>query len=233
MSWLKFKGIHSDAMGLIVASYPPILRPEQRIETVKIPGRHGELTLQTGPVVYEASVRECECIIAPGVDILALSAWLQGRGDLELGNEAGFIYDARVVAEIPYEKILREREYRELGIPFLCQPLKRKTPAEADIIRTATGTISNPGTVESRPRVKLEGSGNVRLMLGGAITTITGLSGAIILDSELGMALDATGTQNLSHLVDGDWPRLAPGSNGLSWTGTVTRVTVTPRWRWL
>ena len=28
-----------------------------------------------------------------------------------------------------------------------------------------------------------------------------------------------------------DFPTLAPGANILSWTGGVTKITVTPRWR--
>lgn len=232
MSWLTYKGIHSDAMDLVVVEYPPITRAEQRVERVKIPGRHGEVTLMSGPPVYEAYVRECECAIKPGADIGALSAWLTGRGDVVFGNEPEFIYEARLDHEVSFEKIMREREDRELTLPFLCQPLKKK--AEADIVLTTSGNVVNPGHVTSTPIIKVEGSGDIALLIGLDSTThIKGLAEPILIDSELGIATNLLKTQNASYLVSGDWPLIAPGTVPVSWTGTVTRLTITPRWRWL
>lgn len=235
MSWLKYKNIHSDAMGLTVDTYPPIVRAEQRVDMVRIPGKHGEVTLQGGAPVYEAQVRECVCVIQPGADIPALASWLTGQGDLILGNEPDYAYDARVLGEVPFTKILREREYREIQIPFFCQPLKKLVATEADVVVTASGSfITNPGHVESRPLIKVEGSGTVRVMIGTAsITMITGLNGAILLDSEIGIATNTTQTTNMSPLVSGDWPVIPTGKVPISWTGTITKLTITPRWRWL
>lgn len=234
MSWLKYKDIHSDAMGLIVDTYPPIVRAEQRVDMAKVPGKHGEVTL-LGVPVYEAQVRECRCVIEPGADITALSGWLSGRGDLIFGNEPQYTYEAQAINEVPFEKMLREREYREIRLPFFCQPLKRLTTPEADIVLTESGGFFvNPGHVESRPMIKVEGSGTVRIMIGTAsITMIKGLIGAILLDSEVGIATDTTRTVNMSPMVSGDWPVLPVGNVPISWTGTVTKVTITPRWRWL
>jgi phage-related protein len=234
MSWFSYKNIHSDSMGLIVDTYPPISRPERRIETIKVPGRHGELTLQTGPAVYEAYVREIRCVIPPDADVPALTAWLTGRGDLIVGNEPDYVYDARAVSEIYFEKIIRERNWREVDIAFLCQPLKRLVTTEADIVLTSSGgTVINPGHVESRPLIKVEGSGDITLMVSGVITVITGLTEPILIDSDLGMATNVGRTINMSALVSGEWPRIGVGSKTISWSGAVTKVTVTPRWRWL
>ena len=30
-----------------------------------------------------------------------------------------------------------------------------------------------------------------------------------------------------------EWPVLVPGANAISWTGAVTSVSISPRWRWL
>ena len=53
MSWFEFNGTLSTSMGVVVQEYPPIVRARQRIETIMVPGRSGELTLSTGPAVYE------------------------------------------------------------------------------------------------------------------------------------------------------------------------------------
>lgn len=233
MSYFVFKAINSESRGVIVAEYPEIVRAQQRIETVQVPGRDGELTLVSGLPVYNTILKNCGCIIAPNADINKISAWLTGRGDVTFGNEPLYTYEARIKNEIAFEKIMRERQHREFRIPFLCHPLKKLTTAEQDISLTAAGSIVNPGTAYSRPKIKVEGSGDITLMVAGQILEITGLTQPVVIDSELGMALDTAGTINMSYLTSGDWPFLAPGSNAISWTGTVAKVTITPRWRWL
>ena len=235
MSWIKYKNIHSDDMGLTVEDYPAITRAEQRIETVKIPGRHGEVVL-VGTPAYEAYVKECKCVIAPDADIAALNRWLSGRGDLIFGNEPEYIYSAQVISELPFEKILREREYREVNIPFLCQPLKRLVNTESDIVLSIDGTttVINPGNVASRPLIKIEGTGTIQMMIGtDSITTVEGLNGAILIDSEIGIATDTQMVTNMSAMVSGDWPTIDVGSVPVSYMGNATKITITPRWRFL
>ena len=70
-------------------------------------------------------------------------------------------------------------------------------------------------------------------MIGQGITELEGLTTPILLDSDLGMATNALGTLNASYLVSGDWPILLPGNNPVSFTGAVSNLTITPRWRWL
>jgi phage-related protein len=233
MSYFVFKGINSESRGVIVAEYPEIVRAQQRIETVQVPGRDGELTLVSGLPVYNTILKNCGCIIAPNADINAISAWLTGRGDVTFGNEPLHTYEARIKDEIAFEKIMREREYREFVIPFYCHPLKKLTTTEQNIELTASGNVTNPGTAFSRPKIKVEGSGDITLTVSGQIIDIAGLAEPIVIDSDVGLTTDATGTVNMCYLTSGDYPRLAPGTNAISWTGTVTKVTITPRWRWL
>lgn len=235
MSYFRFKGVHSDSMGLIVNSYPPIVRAQQRVETTKVPGKHGEVTLLGGPPVFEAYTRSCQCMIGPGADIPALSAWLSGRGDLVMGNEPNYVYQAALIDAIPFDKILREREHRGFSLGFLCQPLKRLAETEQDITLTASGGfVQNPGHVRSRPLMQVTGSGTIRIMLGQeSITMISGLGGTILIDSEVGIATNTTKTVNMSPMVSGDWPAIPVGKVPISWTGAVSKIVITPRWRWL
>ncbi|MDO4549558.1 MAG: phage tail protein, partial [Clostridia bacterium] len=66
---------------------------------------------------------------------------------------------------------------------------------------------------------------------GDRTLTIEGLSGSITIDSSRKLAYN--GTTSLSHLVQGDWPTLSVDGTAISWTGSVSRVTITPNWRWL
>lgn len=230
MSEITFKGTTSTSKSVTVLKYPEIVKPTLRVETVKVPGRDGELTL-SGVPSYEAMVLECECMV-PSVDkISAAAAWLTGRGDLVLGNDPTYAYDAQVIDEIRFEKIMRGHAHRRFTVPFLCQPLKKKAETEPNIELTAPGTVVNIGHVPSRPLIKIEGSGNVVLAVGAYSLSITDISTSILIDSDLGMA--TTGTVNESYKVSGAWPLLVVGNNAVGWTGAVTKVTITPRWRYL
>jgi len=232
MSEITFKGTTASSKSVTVLKYPEIVKPTLRVETVKVPGRDGELTL-SGMPSYEAMVLECECMV-PSVDkISAAAAWLTGRGDLVLGNDPDYAYDAQVIDEIRFEKILRGHAHRRFTVPFLCQPLKKKATTEPNIELTAPGTVVNIGHVPSRPLIKIQGSGNVVLAVGAYSLSITGISTSILIDSDLGMATNAAGTVNESYKVSGAWPLLVVGNNAVGWTGTVSKVTITPRWRYL
>ncbi len=233
MSWIKFKNVLSDTLGITVVSYPPIVRAKERVETVAIPGRSGELTLVSGIPSYDSYVKEVECVVASGANIGAIISWLTGRGDVVFGNESTYAYEARVVDSLSFVKVLRGRQHRSFVIPFLVQPLKKLATTEANIVKTTYGPFTNPGTAVSRPKILVEGTGNVSLYIGQYITEIAGMTAPIIIDSELGMATNAAGTLNASYMVSGDWPLLVPGSNSYNRAGTVTQVTITPRWRWL
>ena len=234
MTSMTFKGVTSAYMGVVVLDYPPITKPAARIKTETIPGRSGELTLQSEPA-YEPYDKVVRCRLLATAVLENVSAWLNGAGLLIIGNEPTYAYTARVKDKIDFEKVLPGQDARVFDVTFTVQPEKRLAVTEADIVLTANGTINNPGTLPSRPKIRIAATGDVTLMIGQYITDLTGLTSTIILDSEIGMATNAAGTLNASPLVSGDWPwpQIEPGGNAVSWTGTVTSITITPRWRWL
>ena len=229
---ITFKGVTSDAKYVTVLEYPVPTKPALRVETVEIPGRHGFVTL-AGEATYEAYLLECQCMIDDASKAAGAAAWLTGSGDLILGSDPNYVYDAKINDEYGFHKILRGHGHKRFTVPFLCQPLKRAVSPEADIELTASGSVTNIGHVASKPLLLIEGSGDVTLMIGSQILEIAGIDTSILIDVDMGMAFDALYTENLSAQVSGDWPVLAVGSNAVSWTGTVSKVTITPRWRYL
>ena len=232
MTSMTFKGVTGTAMGVVVLDYPPITKPAARVKTETIPGRSGDLTLQSDPA-YDAYDKKLRCRLLSGAVLENVSAWLNGSGLLVIGNEPTYAYSARVEDKIDFEKVMPGRDARVFEVTFTVQPEKRLATPEADIVMTAGGTIANPGTLLSRPRILVNATGDVTLMIGQYITDLEGLTDPIILDSEIGMATNAAGTLNASALVSGEWPMLGPGNNAISWAGAVTSLTITPRWRWL
>ena len=99
---------------------------------------------------------------------------------------------------------------------------------------TEAGTIVNPATAASCPKITIEGSGDFSVAVGGCLMDFEGISGGIVVDSELQECLSLDGAQLLnSQAAMEDFPLLQPGGNAVSWTGDVTRVTRSPRWRYI
>ena len=132
---------------------------------------------------------------------------------------------------IPFEKVPRGNPHCTFSVNFRCYPFFY-ADAAADITVTASGTIiTNPGSVYSEPILTVTGSGNITLMVGMAIVELENISGSIVIDSVLQEAYQ--GTTLMNDHMNGEFPRLKPGANAISWTGTLTKVVIQPNWRFL
>ena len=128
-------------MGIAVNTYPPIVKPRERISQVTIPGRQGDLAIpeSNGEPIYEAYLRTVECTLLPDAQLQNVLSWLTGTGSVIFGNEPGMVYTARIVNQISFDKIMRGREHRSFSVPFYCQPLKAAAETEEPVALTASG----------------------------------------------------------------------------------------------
>ncbi len=236
--WFKFCGTSCKEYGITVLEFPPIVTPEERTTTHSVPGRSGDLEMREES--YAPIDLPLICYIANwNASTMAIRTWLSGRGKLILGNMPDRYYYARMTDTVEFEQIMRGRKQRRFEIPFHCQPFRYHVEADGDTgddesSTTTPFTITNPGTHKSAPRFIIEGTGDVVLTIGTQIVEIEGLEGGIIIDSEMGDCLNLTETAYLNGhvtIMDDDFPTLQPGANIISWTGTVTKITITPRWR--
>ena len=230
-----WNGVSSEDYGIMVSEYPAISRPKERVSQIAIPGRSGVLMLPESDLpVYEPVLRTAQCWVRPDADIDAICAWLQGSGSVVFGNEPDRSYDARIINQIDFSKILRGRGFRSFAVPFQCQPYKRLYPPAEDITLTASGmTIHNPGTVPAWPKFTLYGSGTITLITYSGAVVLSGIGNGIVLDWEAQECMSLDGGTLLNDKVDGDPQYLPPGDSVISWTGTVARLVVTPNWRFL
>lgn len=97
---------------------------------------------------------------------------------------------------------------------------------------TAHNSVFNPGTADAAPVITVVGSGDITLTIGAKTVTITGLASAITIDCDAGISVN--GATDLTGTVTMDYPvTLPPGENAISWTGTVTSVTISAPWRYI
>ena len=101
---------------------------------------------------------------------------------------------------------------------------------------TAAGTLLNPTQFDALPLIKINinsgATGNLSLNdYEVAIAAETASNRVIYLDSDLQDAYNGTANKNsLITLSSGNFPRLSPGKNQISFSGGITKVEVTPRW---
>ncbi|MGN1021407.1 MAG: phage tail protein [Aristaeellaceae bacterium] len=207
---------------------PPITVPSERVTFTDVPGRSGSLTQLEGDDVYDDMVLTATCLIADPARIPEIAAWLRGSGTVTFANRQGGFYHARVVNQIPFEKILRGNPHRSFAINFRCKPFWYLSDVEPITLTTSGTFITNPGSVASEPIITVYGSGEITLMVGMTITELE-ITDKITLDTPLMEAY--AGAASMNSCMSGDFPVLLPGKHAVSWSGNVSKVEIQPNWR--
>ena len=226
-----WNGVNCRTKGIHVSELPPITIPLERSKQTNVPGRPGSLTQLEGDDVYDDMILTATCFIADPAQIPAIASWLKGKGTVTFANRTGGHYNARIANQIPFEKVLRGNPHCTFAVNFRCYPFWYQENVSDVTISTSGDTITNPGSVYSEPLITVYGSGNITLMVGTTIVELTNVSGSIVLDCALKEAYK--GTTLMNDHMSGDFPVLKPGLNAVSWSGNVTRIVISPRWRYL
>lgn len=229
--WFEWNGVRCTDHGVHVLELPPPTMPNERVTYTDIPGRPGSLTTLEGNDVYEDITLTAKCMIVDPDGIPAVAAWLKGGGTVTFANREGGFYYARITNQIPFEKILRGNPHRSFSVNFRCKPFWYENPGEPITLTAASNVLVNPGSAYSEPVIAVNGSGDITLIVNGEFIELTDIEGGITLNSEI---LEAYHGQTLmNEHMDGEFPRLKPGNNLISWTGEVSSVVIQPNWRYL
>lgn len=230
-----FRGQKLSSFGGYICEPVAIPRAKLAYEEKQIMGSSKLLYLPLGdgdelPALEPVNL-SVSCVLRDGNRVEALANWLRGYGELVLSSDEAHSLRAFVANQIDLEKVIRARADRRFDVQFRCEGWRYRYPAPATITLSAPGNVTNPGTAASEPLVEVSGSGNVNLMIGGRTLLIDGLSGTMLIDCEARLAWvgDVLSSSMITRV--GGWPILTPGSNAVSWSGGVTKVEITPRWR--
>ncbi len=121
------------------------------------------------------------------------------------------------------------RIMRHFSVTFTCQGLKYMTSGLEPIEVTNGAILNNFGSYEAEPILKIYGSGNISVSIGGKSFAINNVSGYVSLDSEIKECYKDSANKGKDMV--GEWPILPIGSSIISWTGSITKLEITPRWR--
>ncbi len=231
MNWISWKGKKSILIdGLMICDLPPITKPKMRYKETSIDGVDGSIIEELG---YSSYVKTVSIALKGNYRVDDVISYFTGSGKLILSNEDDKYYNAMIVEQIDFERLIR---YRKAKVKFIVQPYKYMVNMGTLSIDPSLGSyvINNRGNATAKPIITLKGSGVVSLKL-DEITifeyTFPQEDTEVIIDSEQQEAY--LGAMLKNRNMNGNFIELNTGLNTISWSGSLTEIKVDKWGRWL
>ena len=220
-SYFVWNGVDSRSKGLTLRGAAPIIKPEERVQHVAIPGRSGDLTLIEGDNIYNSYIQTLSLSAASVVQAEQAYTWLRGSGFVTFSGEPDKKQAARVIGAVTLEKISRNLDRWAGQVQFYCQPLKQLL-SESPVTLTESGTVKNNGDVDAHPVIiatPATGETTLVITVNGKSLTISNVSAAVRIDCAAMEVSDTNRTTILTADSGGPFPVLAVGSNTVGGSG--------------
>lgn len=230
MIW--WAGKCSNEIGVVVERYPNQNGPERRLEIIQIPGRNGDLIIDSG--VYNNYAQSYEVYFNASKNRTPKQSrmvreWLQtatGYQKLEDSYDPEFYRLAYFSGPAEIENIMNQ--YGRMTISFMCKPQRWRKDGDTPCLMTVPQTIYNE-LFPALPLIKINGTGAGNLYVGGYTVEILSLDEYVMLDSDTQNAYKGTLNKN-STISAPEFPVLQSGDNVVDWDGNITSIEITPRW---
>ena len=220
-SYFIWKGTDSRTKGLITKSHAPLIRPEERVAHVQIPGRSGDLTELEGESIFNSYIQTVSFSVVGADRVNDVFNWLRGDGYVTFSGEPDRRQKARVIGAITLERVSRNMDHWRGTVQFYCQPLKERQYSIAETL-TAAGTVRNAGDVDAFPVIIATpalGADTMTVTVNGKTLTISNVSGAVRIDSGAQEVSNAAQSELLTQETGGPFPVLAVGDNTVGGSG--------------
>jgi phage-related protein len=222
-SFFIWNGVDCRAMGMKLAGPVAIVRPEERIQHVEIPGRSGDLTETQGADVFNSYIQTASIMVHGGYRVREIYRWLKGAGFVTFSGEPDRKQAARVIGAITLNRVSRNIDHWAGEVQFYCQPFKEKLREETVSVTSSGATVKNDGDVIAYPKITVNAGAagqDIVLAMGGKVLRInmTGMADTgCVVDCQGQVVTNYSGTANLTHLSSGEFPRLLPGDNTVTY----------------
>lgn len=214
------------SMGIIMRGPASIIRPEERVTHVEIPGRSGDVTETEGENIYNSYIQTVSISVRGGFNVREVYKWLRGDGYVTFSGEPDRKQAARVIGAITLNRVSRNLDHWAGECQFYCQPLKQLLKEEKVTISSSGTSVRNNGDVTCRPMWKVtvdSGKTSISLTAGGKTIAVTGLTGGSVIwiDSDTMEVWNSDKSALITVNSMGDFPVLDPGANtvtGSNWS---------------
>ena len=221
-SYFIWNGIDCRSMGIIMRGPAAIVRPEERVQHVEIPGRSGDLTELEGENIYNSYIQTVSFSVRGGYRVREIYKWLRGAGYVTFSGEPDRKQEARIIGAVTLGKVSRNLDNWAGEVQFYCQPLKQLlTEKKTDI--TSSGTvIRNMGDVKEKPLILVTCSGSTpTITIGGKSFVMNECTSGMKfwINSEAGISTNENKTSDWTKWSEGEFPQLEPGNNTVTGSG--------------
>ena len=240
MTSFTYNGQSSADFGLHIQSKNVFSAPEYDAEFTSVPGRSGDIinsnrrfaNIKVTYTVFLARKNTAD-LAAVMRDI---KGWLYSEPDryheLTDSYDYGYFRYGVISGSLDIEEQLNK--IGSFTATFNCKPYKYSFAGQQVLAADDSAlAVTNPTAFESRPYIKLYGSGAVTLNIssGGSTNswTISDIDEYIEIDCELMNCFKGTDLKN-DTVTGNDFPVLKPGENVIACTGNVRRLEIIPRW---
>ena len=226
----------ADIPGLLIQELAPISKPLLRNQIEEIEGRDGDIITPLGYAAYD---KEISVGLYGKFDIDEVIEYFNSEGKVVFSNEPDKYYYYKILNQIDFERLVR---FRTAAVTLHVQPFKYSTEQGVKELTPAAGTTSvsvvNKGNIYAKPAVTVYGTGTVNLSLNGTQILVINLGDTannITIDADALEAYTNTTANLANRSVDGDYDnlKLKVGTNTISWSGNVTKITVANYSRWI
>ena len=218
-SYFIWNGFDCRSKGVITRGPAPIVRPEERVKHVEIPGRSGDLTELEGENIYNSYIQTVSIAVHSGMRVREIYRWLRGAGYVTFSGEPDRRQKARIIGAVTLNKHSYNLDWWEGEVQFYCQPLKELITETPETVTQSGAVIRNNGDVDAYPLFKIRTSGTtISLSAGGKVLALTGLTSGtdIWIDSETMEAWNADRSATITEKSSGEFPILKPGKNTIA-----------------
>lgn len=234
MGVITFNGVSSVNYDIQIENLPNYETPERDYDVIHVPGKNGDIVIDKGSYkntirTYNIAVGSLEkTFVSMANDI---SKWLHSASNyarLEDSYEPDYyrlaIYkDPRTVTNIVGNA-------GRATIMFDCKPQRFLKTGEQSVGVASGGTIVNPTGFNALPLITVNGNGAGVLNVGAYVITISAIDVSVTLDSELQEAYKGVTNKNSTITLSNGFPILIPGNNVISFSGSITSVSIIPQW---
>ncbi len=219
---------------LCMKERPVIPAPKRRVNKIEIPGRDGSLTEFEGYDDIEISIKlnaleECEDIQSLSISIKDL---IYSAKTIRLTDRPGY-YKVKAVEISEMENSIVP--FLDFEAIFTCDPFLY---AYSKLKKVNNGEkIFNPGTYFSRPliRAKFSGKEDGEIRINENIITLKepDPSETYIIDCEMMDTYAERSLGNRNAHIKGNYPEMPKGFNIVRYSGSVAKLEIDGRWRYL
>lgn len=212
-------------MGVRLDGPVAVVRPEERVNHVTIPGRSGDLTETEGAEVYNSYIQTATIMVKGAYRLREIWKWLKGAGYVTFSGEPDRKQQARIIGAVTLNKHSYNLDWWTGEVQFYCQPLKEKLQSETVTVTASGAAVLNAGDVESRPVITMTASATTAtISAGGNTILLMNLTSGHIyrIDAEVQEVLDVTtpaSPVSMTNESSGYFPVLQQGNNTVTGSG--------------